>query len=29
VEPALVFAARQMDTFNLEQHWQQIRYQAD
>ena len=29
VEPALVFAARQMDTFNLEQHWQQMRYQAD
>ena len=29
MEPALVFAARQMDTFNLEQHWQQMRYQAD
>src|SRR5262249_16580282 len=29
VEPALVFAARQMDTFNLDQHWQQMRYQAD
>src|SRR5215813_10123125 len=29
VEPALVFAARQMDTFNLEQQWQQMRYQAD
>src|SRR5262249_3362254 len=29
VEPALVFAARQMDTFELDQHWQQMRYQAD
>ena len=29
VEPGLVFAARQMDTFNLDQHWQQMRYQAD
>src|SRR5262245_37005880 len=29
VEPALVFAARQMDTFNLDQQWQQMRYQAD
>src|SRR5215472_15295274 len=29
VEPALVFAARQMDTLNLDQHWQQMRYQAD
>jgi len=29
VEPALVFAARQMDTFELDQHWQQMRYRAD
>jgi hypothetical protein len=29
VEPALVFAARQMDPFELDQHWQQMRYQAD
>jgi len=29
VEPALVFAGRQMDTFELDQHWQQMRYQAD
>ena len=29
VESELVIAARQMDPFELERHWKQIRYQAD
>ncbi len=29
VEPALVYAARQMDPFGLDRHWQQMRYRAD
>ena len=29
VESRLVFAARQMDPFELEQHWKEMRYEAD
>ncbi len=29
VETDLVLAARRMDPFNLQQHWEQMRYQAD
>jgi hypothetical protein len=29
VESELVFAAKQMDPFELERHWKQMRYQAD
>jgi Domain of unknown function (DUF222) len=29
VESELIFAAKQMDPFELERHWQQMRYQAD